>query len=405
MYQYHTLNNGIRIIFKQRASAVIYSGVHINVGSRDEEGANEGIAHFIEHSIFKGTENRRSYHIRNRIDGVGGELDAFTTKEDTCIYASALTEHLERCLELFADMLFHATFPSNEIEKEKDVVIEEINLYKDDHSESICVDFENSFFGNHPLAHDILGTKKNVKHFTSEILKDYLNRKYTPDRMVISVVGNVEFKKLVRLCQKYFEDYPSRTADIQRTAPPIYTPFNTSINKRGHQTLMVIGCPAPNTFDDNKTAFTLLNNILGGSAMNSRLNVAIREKHGFCYNIYSSYYTFTDAGISFTYAGVDNGAAERSTELILNEMKRLRDTRLTSQQLKAAQMQFIGNLAIDYDSGQAVMEGIGKAHLNFDHVDTLEENIRDILSVTAEDIQSVAQEYLVEDKLSFMYYK
>lgn len=405
MYQYHTLNNGIRIIFKQNTSAVIYSGVFINVGSRDEEGSNEGIAHFIEHSIFKGTESRRSYHIRNRIDGVGGELDAFTTKEDTCIYASALTEHLERCLELFADMLFHATFPSNEIEKEKDVVIEEINLYKDDHSESICVDFENSFFGDHPLAHDILGTKKNVKHFTSEILKDYLNRKYTPDRMVISVVGNVEFKKLVRLCQKYFEDYPSRTADIQRTTPPTYTPFNTSINKRGHQTLMVIGCPAPNTFDDNKTAFTLLNNILGGSAMNSRLNVAIREKHGFCYNIYSSYYTFTDAGISFTYAGVDNGAAERSTELILNEMKRLRDTRLTSQQLKAAQMQFIGNLAIDYDSGQAVMEGIGKAHLNFDHVDTLEENIRDILSVTAEDIQSVAQEYLVEDKLSFMYYK
>lgn len=405
MYNTFILDNGIRIIHSQSHSAVTYAGVYINVGSRNEQGAEEGMAHFIEHSIFKGTEHRRSCHIRNRIDGVGGELDAFTTKEDTCIYASALTEHLERCLELFADMLFHATFPSNEIEKEKDVVIEEINLYKDDHSESICVDFENSFFGDHPLAHDILGTKKNVKHFTSEILKDYLNRKYTPDRMVISVVGNVEFKKLVRLCQKYFEDYPSRTADIQRTAPPTYTPFNTSINKRGHQTLMVIGCPAPNTFDDNKTAFTLLNNILGGSAMNSRLNVAIREKHGFCYNIYSSYYTFTDAGISFTYAGVDNGAAERSTELILNEMKRLRDTRLTSQQLKAAQMQFIGNLAIDYDSGQAVMEGIGKAHLNFDHVDTLEENIRDILSVTAEDIQSVAQEYLVEDKFSFMYYK
>lgn len=405
MYHYHTLNNGIRIIFKQSTSSVIYSGVYIDVGSRDESGANEGIAHFIEHSIFKGTEHRRAYHILNRIDGVGGELDAFTCKEETCIYASSLTEHLERCLELFADILFHSTFPAHEIEKEKDVVIEEINLYKDDLGESITEEFEERFFEGHPLAHDILGTKKNVKHFTTEMLKEHIQQKYTPDRMVISVVGNVDFKKLVRLCQKYFECYPSRTADIKRDIAPVYKPFNISVNKRSHQTHLVIGAPAPNNYDEHKSAFFLLNNILGGSAMNSRLNVSIREKHGFCYTIYSSYYTFSDAGIIFMHAGVDNGAADRSTELILNELKRLRDTRLTSQQLKAAQMQFIGQMAIDNDSGLNEMQNIGKAYLNFDHVDTLEEMNRDILAVTAEDIQSLAQEYLAEDKLSFLYYK
>lgn len=405
MYRYHTLNNGIRIIFKQSTSPVLYAGVYINVGSRDEQGPEEGIAHFIEHSIFKGTENRRSYHIRNRIDGVGGELDAFTTKEDTCIYASALSEHLERCLELFADILFHSTFPEHEIEKEKNVVLEEINLYKDDLGESICEDFEEHFFKGHALAHDILGPKKNVKRFTPAILKDFMHRNYTTDRMVITVVGSIDFKWLVRLCQKYFEDYPCTPANLIRQAPCDYQPFNLTINKHSHQTHLVVGSPAPDTFDDNKAAFSLLNNILGGSAMNARLNVSVREKHGFCYTIYSQYFTFVDAGILFIYAGVDNGEAERSTELILKELKRLRNTRMTSQQLTAAQRQFIGQMTIDYDSGINEMQGIGKGYLNSDHVDTLEDNIKDILAVTAEDIQNLAQEYLAEERLSFLYYK
>lgn len=412
MYHYHTLPNGIRIIFRQNNSPVVYAGVYINVGSRNETiPAQEGIAHFIEHSIFKGTEHRRSYHIRNRIDGVGGELDAFTTKEETCVYASALSQHLERCLELFSDILFHSIFPQNEIEKEKDVVIEEINLYKDSPAELIYDDFEEMIFGTHPLAHNILGNKKNVKHFTSAQLSDFLHQNYTPDRMVVSVVGNVEFSRLVKLCEKHFQaPAPSGNPSSLLPNPPVpdtvqYRHFNTTVGKRTHQVHLLIGCPAPTLFDERKTAFTLLSNILGGPAMNSRLNVSVRENEGFCYTIESQYVPFTDAGLFYIYAGVDTGAADRSTQLILNELRRLRETKLTPQQLRAAQTQFIGQMAITNDSGLNEMQSIGKAYLNFDHVDTLEEMNRDILSVTPEQLQTVAQDLLSEANFSLLYYK
>ena len=416
MYHYHTLSNGIRIIFRPTQSIVTHAGVYIGVGSRNEQGTEEGIAHFIEHSIFKGTEHRRSYHIRNRIDGVGGELDAFTTKEETCVYASALSEHLERCLELFADLLFHSTFPEHEIEKEKDVVIEEINLYRDSPAELIYDEFEERFFGTHPLAHNILGTKRNVRHFTSDMLTRFMRSHYTPDRMVISVVGNVDFQRLIHLCEKHFGIERGKAMEIDNGKvliekelphpdPFHFSPFNYHLNKRTHQVHMLIGGVAPTLFDNQKTAFTLLNNILGGPAMNSRLNVAVREKEGFCYTIESQYVPFTDAGVFYIYAGVDSGASERATQLILAQLRQLRDVPLTPQQLRAAQIQFIGQMAITNDSGLNEMQSIGKAYLNFDHVDTLDEMNRDILALTPADIQSAAQQFLREETLSSLYYK
>ena len=414
MYEYFTLNNGIRIIFRRNNSIVTHAGVYINVGSRNEQDSEEGIAHFIEHSIFKGTEHRHSYHIRNRIDGVGGELDAFTTKEETCVYASALSEHLERCLELFADILFHSTFPLHEIEKEKDVVIEEINLYRDTPAELIYDDFEERYFGNHPLGHNILGSKKNVRRFTPDALKQFMHRNYTPDRMVISVVGNVEFKKLVHLCQKYFEHKEGNHKDdisqkgISNSQPSTLnfqpSTFNVSIHKHTHQVHLLAGCPAPTLYDKNKTVFTLLNNIIGGPAMNSRLNVAVREREGFCYTIESQYIPFTDAGLFYIYAGIDSEATERGTELILNELRHMRDTLMSPQRLKAAQNQLIGQMAINNDSGINEMQSIGKACLNFEHVDTLEEMNRDILAVTAQELQETARQYLAEENFSFLRY-
>ena len=414
MYEYFTLNNGIRIIFRRNNSIVTHAGVYINVGSRNEQDSEEGIAHFIEHSIFKGTEHRHSYHIRNRIDGVGGELDAFTTKEETCVYASALSEHLERCLELFADILFHSTFPLHEIEKEKDVVIEEINLYRDTPAELIYDDFEERHFGNHPLGHNILGSKKNVRRFTPDALKQFMHRNYTPDRMVISVVGNVEFKKLVHLCQKYFEHKEGNHKDgisqkgISNSQPSTLnfqlSTFNVSIHKHTHQVHLLAGCPAPTLYDKNKTVFTLLNNIIGGPAMNSRLNVAVREREGFCYTIESQYIPFTDAGLFYIYAGIDSEATERGTELILNELRHMRDTLMSPQRLKAAQNQLIGQMAINNDSGLNEMQSIGKACLNFEHVDTLEEMNRDILAVTAQELQETARQYLAEENFSFLRY-
>ena len=416
MYHYHTLSNGIRIVFRPTTSIVTHAGVFIGVGSRHEQGAEEGIAHFIEHSIFKGTEHRRSYHIRNRIDGVGGELDAFTTKEETCVYASALSEHLERCLELFSDILFHSTFPEHEIEKEKDVVIEEINLYRDSPSELIYDEFEERYFGTHPLAHNILGTKRNVRHFTSDMLTRFMRSHYTPDRMVISVVGNVDFQRLIRLCEKHFGIERGKAMEIDNgkvkkekelSHPDSvhFSPFNFHLNKRTHQVHMLVGGQAPTLYDNQKTAFTLLNNILGGPAMNSRLNVAVREKEGFCYTIESQYVPFTDAGLFYIYAGVDKDSSERAVRLILDQLRQLREVPLTPQQHHAAQVQFIGQMAITNDSGLNEMQSIGKAHLYFDHVDTLDEMNRDILALTPAELQEVAGQLLNEDNLSYLFYK
>lgn len=404
MYQYHTLNNGIRIVFKQNNSIVTHSGVYINIGSRDEKGSDEGMAHFIEHSIFKGTEHRRAYHILNRIDGVGGELNAFTTKEETCIYASSLSIHLERCLELFADIIFHSTFPQKEIEKEKDVVLEEINSYKDTPADQIYDDFEEYIFGTHPLAHNILGNKKNVKHFDTDSIRDFLQRNYTTDRMVISIVGNADFKKVVHLCERYFGDYSMRTSAADRSEVPQYQHFDITLKRHTHQMHIMTGCAAVDTFDDRKVAFSLLNNIIGGPAMNSRLNVAIREKYGFCYTIESQFSPFSDAGLFYIYAGIDPEAHDHYLELVRNELFRFREQTLTTLQLHAAKQQYIGQMAINNELALNEMQAIGKSRLTYDRVDTLEEMQRDIENVKATEIRELANELFSDDKLSYLVY-
>lgn len=392
MYQYHTLNNGIKIILSHTPSRVTYSGVYINVGSRDESGANEGMAHFIEHSLFKGTEHRRAYHIQNRIDGVGGELNAFTTKEETCVYASSLSEHLERCLELFSDILFHSIFPPNEIEKEKDVVLEEINSYNDTPSELIYDQYEELAYEGHSLAHNILGTKRNVKRFSTENIQRFMRSNYTPSRMVVTVSGNVKMDRLVRLCEKYFGGFENHPSLVDRSQKPKFHPFDRYVNRHTHQAHLLVGCEAPDIYHADKTAFTLLNNILGGPAMNSRLNVAIREHYGFCYNIESQYVPFSDTGLFYIYAGVDLDAQEKTRKLITDELLRMAESRLTDTALRMAQRQMIGQMAINDDFGLNEMQSIGKAYLCYDHVNTLEEMNADLMSVTAADLQRVAQE-------------
>lgn len=405
MYQYHTLANGLRIVFRRNHSAVTHSAVYINVGSRDEVGAEEGVAHFIEHSIFKGTEHRRAYHILNRIDGVGGELNAFTTKEETCIYASSLTQHLERCLELFSDVLFHSTFPAKEIEKEKDVVIEEINGYRDAPADLIYDEFEEMLFKGHPLSHNILGTKRNVKRFSSEFVSEFMHRNYTTDKMVISVVGNVDFEKVVRLCEKYFGHYPKGDSSHHRTPVSDICTFTTTINRHTHQLHALIGCLAPSAYEEKKVAFTLMNNILGGPAMNSRLNVAVREKYGFCYTIESQYVPMSDTGIFYIYAGLDHDSHDRAIDLIMNELNKMASAPMSDACLHAAQQQMIGQMAIANDVALNEMQSIGKACMLFGRVDSLEEMNQDILSVTADDIQSLAKEYFAPGRFSQLCYR
>ena len=404
MYHYHTLSNGLRIILSHTPSRVVYSGVFINVGSRDEAAADEGIAHFIEHSLFKGTSHRRAHHILNRIDGVGGELNAFTTKEETCLYATSLNQHLERCIELFADILFHSTFPETEIEKEKDVVIEEIDSYNDTPSELIFDQFEELAFSGHPLAHNILGSKRNVRHFTPDRLRDRLQRCYTPGRMVVAVAGDVRFDRLVRLCERYFGSQPSQPDAVVRNVAPTVQRFERHVHRRTHQTHLLLGCEAPSVYNTDRTAFALLNNMLGGPAMNSRLNVAVRERYGFCYTIESQYVPFSDSGLFYIYAGIDHGREERVVQLVRQELCRIASHPLTDRQLRAAQQQYIGQMAVNNDLGLNEMQSIGKACLSFDRVDTLEEMSADVMSLTPVQLQKAAERYLVSDNLSLLVY-
>ena len=404
MYYYHTLDNGIRIIFKRNESPVVHSGVYINIGSRDERPDEEGMAHFIEHCIFKGTERRRARHILNRIDGVGGELNAFTTKEETCVYASAMTEHLERCLELYADILFHSTFPEAEIEKEKHVVLEEINSYRDSPSEQIYDDFEELIFAGHPLAHNILGSKRDVTHFTSEAIRAFMHRYYTTDRMAISVVGRVDFERVVRLCEKYFGCYERRPSAADRTVAPVARLFSENRHRRTHQMHLMMGCAAPSVYDDERVDFYLLNNILGGPAMNSRLNVAIRERYGFCYTVDTQYTPLSDTGLFYIYAGIDSEARQRCIDLLSRELRRLADEMLTPVQLRAAQRQYIGWMTVLGESALNEMQSIGKSCLAYDQVEDEEEVRRKIMAVTADGLRDVARRYLAPERMSLLSY-
>ncbi|MBP5677174.1 MAG: insulinase family protein [Bacteroidales bacterium] len=404
MYEYHTLSNGINIILSHTPSRVVYSGVYIGVGSRHETGSDEGMAHFIEHSLFKGTEHRRAHHILNRIDGVGGELGAFTTKEETCLYATSLAEHMPRCIELFADILFCSTFPEAEIEKEKEVVIEEINSYSDTPSELIYDQFEELAYAGHPLAHNILGTKRNVRRFSTERLRRYMHDNYTPNRMVLSVVGDVSMERLVRLCERHLGSHNVSGSVPTPQPQPRFHPFERTVHRRTHQAHLLVGCEAPHLYSREKTAFTLLNNILGGPAMNSRLNVAVRERHGFCYTIESQYVTFSDSGLFYVYAGVDPGSQQKALELIHDELRRMATTALTPRQLLAAQRQFIGQMAITAADGSNEMQSIGKARLCFEHVDTLEEMNADVLNVSADDLRNVAERCFAEGQFGTLVY-
>ena len=405
MYQYHQLKNGIRIVFRRSRSAVAYSGVYVNIGSRDEQAADEGMAHFIEHSLFKGTAHRRAYHILNRIDGVGGELNAFTTKEETCIYASSLTEHLGRCLELFSDVLFNSTFPDHELNREKEVVLDEIDSYRDTPSELIFDEYEEMAFEGHPIAHNILGNKRTVRQFTPDRVRRFFSSRYTTGRMVVSVVADIDFGRLVRMCERYFADRPAVESAADRSAKPQFRTFNRTVSRRTHQLHAIIGCQAPDTFDQRRTAFTVLNNLLGGPAMNSRLNMAVRERHGFCYTVESQYTPFSDTGLCCIYAGIEPGYGQQATELILAELANLGRNKLTDRQLRAAQRQLVGQMTVAADQAINEMQSIGKSHLNYDRVDSLDEMSRDVMAVTATEIRDLAAEMFAPDRLSFLYYK
>jgi predicted Zn-dependent peptidase len=405
LYRYYTLSNGLRVVYKYDDSAVSHLGITIDAGSRDERIGENGIAHFIEHCIFKGTKKRSSYRILSRIDGVGGELNAYTTKEEIVVYATFLNTYYERSIELLSDIVFDSVFPEKEIEKEKSVVIDEINSYEDSPSELIYDDFERLVFGSTGLGRMILGTEKKVKEFSSSMIKDFISRNWFTNRIVISTVGNISFDKFIRLIEKYFAAVPEKLTQRKRHTIYKYIPQHIEKQRDTYQAHVMIGNICYSYRNPKRVAFTLLNNILGSSAMNSMLNMHIREKYGNTYIIESSYTAYEDSGIFQIYAGCENHFLDKIIPLITKELEYFCNRRLTQSFLTRGKNQLKGQLAIQYDSNQSEMLSIGKAYLNYGKVSSLEENFKDIDSITAEDLIKVAREIFVKDKLSSIIYK
>ena len=403
-YHTHTLSNGLRIIHAQNQSAVAYCGYAIDAGTRDEEENEQGMAHFVEHLIFKGTQKRHSWHILNRMEHVGGDLNAYTNKEETVVYSAFLVEHFPRAVELLTDIVFHSTYPQAEIDKEVEVIIDEIQSYEDTPSELIFDDFEELVFPNHPLGRNILGKPELLRQFKSEDALRFTNRFYRPDNMVFFVQGNVDFKRVVRLLEKAVSDIPATITERNRIKPELYIPQNKTIHRDTHQAHVMIGCRSYDTHDKKRTALYLLNNILGGPGMISRLNVALRERSGLVYNVEANLTSYTDTGLFSIYFGTDQEDVKQCLRLVHKELKRLREKPLSSTQLATAQKQIIGQIGVAADNFENNALNMAKTYLHYNKYEEPQEVYKRIQSLTPQDLWEVANEMFCEENLSTLIY-
>lgn len=401
----YTLPNGLRIIHEPTLSKVSYCGFAIDAGTRDEAENEQGMAHFVEHLIFKGTEKRKAWHILNRMENVGGDLNAYTNKEETVVYAAFLTEHLGRAIELLGDIVFHSTFPQHEIEKETEVIIDEIQSYEDTPSELIFDDFEDMIFRNHPLGRNILGKPELLRSFRTEDVLSFTRRYYQPSNMVFFVQGQYDFKKIVRMAEKYLADIPAVEVDNRRTPPPLYVPERLTIPKDTHQAHVMVGSRGYNAYDDKRTALYLLNNILGGPGMNSKLNVSLRERRGLVYTVESNLTSYTDTGAFCIYFGTDIEDMDTCLKLTYKELKRMRDVKMTSSQLAAAKKQLIGQIGVASDNFENNALGMAKSYLHYHKYESSELVFQRIEALTAEQLLEVANEMFAEEYLSTLIYR
>ncbi|MGC3977078.1 MAG: pitrilysin family protein [Paludibacteraceae bacterium] len=404
IYKIHTLSNGLRLVHLPVNTAVAYCGVIVNVGSRDENEREYGISHLIEHMLFKGTEKRKSGQIIERLENVGGEINAYTTKEETVFYATFMKKYTKRAIELLSDVVLHSTFPQQELDKEIIVVQDEIQSYNDSPSELIFDDFEELIFHSNPMEHNILGTRKHLKSFSSGKLNTYFKTHYRPDEMVFFSVGGVSFDKIINWCESYFIS-SSNQADTAGRITPIVQPWSNKVIKRKtNQVHCLMGGEAYSFHHPDRLSLYLLNNILGGPGMSSLLNLSLREKHGLVYTVESNYQPFTDCGWWAVYFGTDADNAEKCEQLVKTELKKLCDDKLSPNKLKQYQLQLMGQMAIASENKENMALSLGKSILRygkFDSLDKINENIR---SLTAEQLQRVANEVFNIEKINILKY-
>ena len=420
-YNTYTLDNGLRIIHLPSDSKVVYCGYQINAGTRNEEPGEEGLAHFCEHVTFKGTERRKAWHILNCLESVGGDLNAYTNKEGTVYYSAILKEHIARAVDLLTDIVFHSVYPQAEIDKEVEVICDEIESYNDSPAELIYDEFENIIFKGSPLGHNILGTAEQVRSFKTEDALRFTRKLYRPDNAIFFAYGDIDFKKLVRLLKKSFLSEERTVKSEKFNSPEAQTQFNIQhstfntqhsfegqtivMQKNTHQAHVMIGTRAYDVNDSRRMPLYLLNNMLGGPGMNAKLNLALREHNGLVYTVESTMAAYGDTGIWSIYFGCDEHDVKRCLRLVRKELDKFMQKPLSEAQLKAAKKQIKGQVGVACDNRENFALDFGKSFLHYGwekNVDRLYEQVDEI---TAEQIQAVAQELFDKDRLTTLIFK
>ncbi|WP_113651350.1 M16 family metallopeptidase [Pedobacter namyangjuensis] len=399
-YNVHTLDNGIRLLHVPSPSAISHACIIINSGSRDEKANQMGLAHFIEHLVFKRTEKRNTNQILTRLESVGADLNAYTTKEYTCIHASFLNPYLDRTLELFNDIVFHSIFPEDELEKEKGVILDEITSYLDQPEEAINDDFEDQLFAGHPFGRNILGTPESVSGLSRADILDFIEENYRTDEIVVAVIGNYPLQKFVKIGTKHFESVKPNISVKNRIAPQPNTTSNIMVNKQISQAHVMMGTQTYSLHHPYKAGLLLLNNMLGGTGMSSILNLQVREKYGIAYTIESNYSPLSDTGIFALYFGTDKEKVDKAFKLIYKEFKKFRENPLTEIQLQKAKNKFIGQIALGEENRIGLIISMAKSLIDYNKIDNLEAVFNKIRAVSVADMANIANEVLDEKTLS-----
>lgn len=401
-----TLSNGLRIAYKYVPyTRIVHCGYIIDNGGRDDREGEAGMAHFIEHLIFKGTQKRKTFHILNYLESVGGDMNAYTTKEKTCVYASLGAEHFERAVDVLTDILFFSTLPEKEIQKERQVIMEEIDMYRDAPDEAIFEDYDLLLFPHHAMGLPILGTKETLSKIQKSHISRHMQQNFTADSIVLSIVGNVTEKEVMKMADKYLSHLQLSQGTTQRVKPHPIQVAHQKVLIPTHQAHEIIGGEAISLKDDTYATFVLLNNILGGPAMNTRLSLNIREKHGLTYNISSFYAPFTDCGIWGIYYACEHSSLKRVRKMVLKELNDLREVKMGNLQLSQAKKQLAGQLMLGNENLSGQMLGMGKEVIDFGEIVNFEKYLADIERITAENVQDCAHQFFQIDTLSTLTYE
>ena len=395
-----TYKSGLRLVYLHKSSEVAHVGFFFRAGSRFEKEHQTGLAHFLEHCVFKGTKKRNGIQTISRIDEVGGELNAYTAKEELCLHASFPKSHTSRALELLSDISINPVFTKKEVEKEKEIIFDEINSYLDSPYDKIFDDFEEELFKGHALGNNILGIKEALVDFNKKDLEGFVRDYFSKENLVVSFVGDVSLNVIERMLEKYLHAMPDNGSQIEIDSFSGYKPFSIVRKEANYQAHLVIGGMAPNHFHESRIAMAMLMNIIGGPAMNAILNISLRERHVLAYSVEANYVPYADVGFWQVYVGCESRNIKKSIKLIEKELERLQNKPISMSKLKMAKQQFKGQLALSMDINSSLMHSLGKSVLALGQIDTIEEIHKSIDNISADEIQKLAQTYMHKSLVS-----